>query len=60
MDRRFFIKAIPMAGIASTIGSEKGVLKAMAAEKPLLDDRAYNLDLMLRICRPVIEQLSKG
>lgn len=60
MNRRFFIKAIPMAGIASTIGSEKGVLKAMAAEKPLPGDRAYNVDLMLRICRPVIEQLSKG
>ncbi|MEZ2442208.1 DUF2264 domain-containing protein [Chitinophaga sp. RCC_12] len=60
MDRRFFIKAIPMAGVASTIGTEKGLLKAMAAEKPAPGDREYNVDLMIRICQPVIEQLSKG
>jgi hypothetical protein len=60
MDRRFFIKAIPMAGVASTIGTEKGLLKAMAGDKPVPGDREYNVDLMIRICRPVIEQLSKG
>jgi len=60
MDRRFFIKAIPMAGVASTIGTEKGLLKTMAAEKPVPDDRSYNVDLLLRICRPVIQQLSEG
>lgn len=60
MDRRFFIKAIPMAGVAGTIGSDKGLLKAMAAEKPAPDDRQYNVDLLIRICRPVISNLSQG
>lgn len=60
MDRRFFIKAIPMAGVAGTIGTDKGLLKAMAAEKPAPDDRAYNVDLLIRICRPVISRLSEG
>gem|GEM_PF-2671107 len=39
MDRRFFIKAIPMAGVAGTVGSGKGLLKAMATEKPVHNDR---------------------
>jgi hypothetical protein len=60
MDRRFFIKAIPMAGVAGTIGTDKGLLKAMAAEKPAPDDRSYNVDLLIRICRPVISELSQG
>lgn len=60
MDRRFFIKAIPMAGVAGTIGSDKGLLKAMATEKPVHNDRQYNVDLLLRICRPVISKLSEG
>ena len=32
----------------------------MAAEKPAPDDRTYNLDLLIRICHPVISQLSEG
>jgi hypothetical protein len=60
MNRRFFIKAIPMAGVAGTIGTDKGLLKAMAAEKPAPDDRSYNVDLLIRICRPVISRLSEG
>ncbi|MGO4290134.1 DUF2264 domain-containing protein [Chitinophaga sp. RAB17] len=63
MDRRFFIKAIPMAGVAGTIGSDKGLLKAMAAENlPMdgVDDRTYNVDLLIRISRPVISKLSQG
>ena len=60
MNRRFFIKAVPLAGVAGSIGSDRGLLKAMAAEKPAPDDRTYNLDLLIRICHPVISQLSEG
>ncbi|CAL1516707.1 DUF2264 domain-containing protein [Chitinophaga sp. MM2321] len=63
MDRRFFLKAVPMAGIAGTLHTDKGLLKNMADHQPvikLVDDRAYNLDLLLRICDPVISGLSEG
>ena len=60
MNRRFFIKAVPLAGVAGTIGTDKGLLKTMAAEKPAPDDRTYNVDLLLRICHPVISKLSEG
>ena len=49
-----------MAGVAGTIGTDKGLLKAMAADKPAPDDRSYNVDLLVRICRPVISRLSEG
>ncbi|MBC9930638.1 DUF2264 domain-containing protein [Chitinophaga qingshengii] len=59
MDRRFFLKAVPMAGIAGSLKTDKSMLADLSARPPV-NDRAYNLDLLLRICRPVIENLSKG
>jgi len=49
-----------MAGGAGTIGPDKGLLEAMAADKPAPDDRSYQVDLLIRICRPVISRLSEG
>ncbi|SJZ97973.1 hypothetical protein SAMN04488128_102134 [Chitinophaga eiseniae] len=59
MNRRFFLKAVPMAGIAGSLKTDKSLLADMAVP-PAATDRAYNLELLLRICRPVMTHLSKG
>ncbi|NIG53346.1 DUF2264 domain-containing protein [Chitinophaga sp. Cy-1792] len=62
MNRRKFLQAVPLAGIASTLSTEKGFasdLAATAAAKPA-SDRDYNVQLLLRISNPVINALSEG
>ncbi|PSL50263.1 hypothetical protein CLV51_1011607 [Chitinophaga niastensis] len=49
-----------MAGMAGSLGTDKGLLKTMAAPAPPLNDREYNVDLLIRICNPVMKQLSEG
>lgn len=48
-----------MAGIAGSLKTGKGMLADLSAPPPV-DDRTYNLDLLLRICHPVMENLSRG
>lgn len=59
MDRRFFLKAIPVAGMATAIGNTP-VARAAAVVTPALSDREYNVKLLLRIADPVITRLSEG
>ncbi|RBL92522.1 DUF2264 domain-containing protein [Chitinophaga flava] len=59
MDRRFFLKAVPMAGIAGSLKTDKNILADIAGPVPV-NDREYNLNLLLRICDPVISSLAKG
>ncbi|RFS24682.1 DUF2264 domain-containing protein [Chitinophaga silvatica] len=58
MNRRFFLKAVPMAGVATTLGSGH-ITQAIAAPAPV-SDRDYNVDLLIKIVNPVIKQLSAG
>lgn len=60
MDRRFFLKAVPMAGVAGTIGSDKGMLKAMATGSDPVNDRSEQVALLLKISKPVLSALSQG
>ncbi|MFB6455023.1 DUF2264 domain-containing protein [Chitinophaga sp. Hz27] len=62
MNRRNFLQAVPLAGIAATLHTDKGFAKDMADHLPkkTADDRAYNLQLLLRIATPVIQALSQG
>jgi len=57
MNRRSFLTAIPLAGMATVVGSNPAV---QAAAAPPLSDREYNVKLLLRIADPVITQLSRG
>jgi hypothetical protein len=57
MNRRSFLTAIPLAGMATVVGNNPAV---QAAAAPPLSDREYNVKLLLRIADPVITQLSRG
>jgi hypothetical protein len=58
MNRRFFLKTVPMAGLATTLGSSQ-IARAAAAPAPV-SDRDYNVNLLIKIADPVIKQLSEG
>ncbi|SHK84377.1 hypothetical protein SAMN05444266_101343 [Chitinophaga jiangningensis] len=62
MNRRKFLHAIPVAGLAGSLGTGKGLLHDVAADaaaKPP-SDRDYNATLLYRIAHPVIDALSRG
>jgi len=62
MHRRHFIKAVPLAGMAGAVG-QNNFLQATtpsAGSVVLAADRTYWVDLMTRIAKPVMENLSTG
>ncbi|WP_143305072.1 DUF2264 domain-containing protein [Chitinophaga vietnamensis] len=60
MDRRHFLKAVPLAGAATALHTDKGLFHDIAAPAaPKGSDRDYLANLLLRICHPVIDHLSK-
>ncbi|UYQ91804.1 DUF2264 domain-containing protein [Chitinophaga horti] len=61
MDRRNFIRAVPLAGVATAIpGSGKLFAEAPLDTAKSESDREYWLKLMLKISSPLLEALSKG
>ncbi len=62
VNRRKFLQAIPVAGLAGSLGAGNGLLHdaaANAAAKPV-SDRDYHTALLYRIAHPVIDALSRG
>ncbi|RAJ83127.1 hypothetical protein CLV59_10384 [Chitinophaga dinghuensis] len=61
MNRRIFLKSVPLAGLAGAAGTDKGILKEIAGStaKPV-SDRDYHTALLYRISHPVIQHLSEG
>lgn len=59
MDRRNFIKTVPLAGMASAIKTGDSLWQA-DKEVPVKTDRDYWLELQRRIATPVLANLSKG
>lgn len=61
MDRRNFIKAVPLAGMAGTVRTDTWWPVGGAAQHPdNKQDRAYWTGLLTRIATPVLLHLSKG
>ncbi len=61
MNRRIFLKSVPLAGLAGATGTDKGILKEIGGStaKPV-SDRDYHTNLLYRISHPVIQHLSEG
>lgn len=60
MDRRHFLTAVPLAGMAAAIPGNGELLAATPDMAPKDNDREYWLKLMQKISLPLLENLSKG
>lgn len=62
MDRRNFIKAVPMAGVASALPAAGKLLAKdnSEVEKPAESDRQYWVKLAVKISEPLLLNISKG
>lgn len=62
MDRRHFIKAVPMAGVASALPAAGKLLAKENGdmEKPAENDRQYWVKLLVKISEPLLLNISKG
>lgn len=60
MNRRHFIQAVPLAGLATAVKADSMLPTSITTHKDTLNDREYWTSLMVRIAEPVLYNLSKG